>query len=140
MAASSGAVRGYGSTVRVGVGATPEWTVLSGVEEFEFPDQTPDNEDATHLGSPNDTEEAIRGMKKVAVWPLNLHYVPGLPTDVVLTGLDATEEDFILELTPVGATPRQFACFLNSWRPTGIGPRGKMMAVATITVKGELVV
>lgn len=139
MAASSGAVRGYGSTVRIGVGVTPTWTKLVGVEEFEFPDQTPDNEDVTHLESPNDTEETIRGMKKAATWALNVHYVPGNATDVALAAVEASGEHFLLELTAVGADAVEYAAYLNSWRPTGINAKSKMMAVATFTVLAKVV-
>lgn len=136
MAASSGAVRGYGSTVKIIVGSgSPVTTSIVGVEEFEFPDQTPDNEDVTHLTSPGDTEEAIRGMKKVAVWALNHHYVPDSDMDVALAAVDASGEDFVLELKAAGATAVQYAAYLNSYRPTGISPRGKMMAVSTFTIK-----
>ncbi|TYB83941.1 phage tail tube protein [Oceaniovalibus sp. ACAM 378] len=139
MAASSGAVRGYGSTVRVGVGETPVWTKLVGVEEYEFPDQTPDNEEVTHLESPNDTEEFIRGMKKAPTWALNMHYAPGSESDIALTALEASGADYLLELTAVGADPVEYAAYLNSWRPIGINAKGKMMAVATMTVKAKVV-
>lgn len=139
MAASSGAVRGYGSTVRIGVGVTPTWTAITGVEEFEFPDQTPDNEDATHLGSPNDTEESIRGMKKVATWALNHHYVPGSAMDTALAAAEASGADLLLELTAVGADAVEYAAYISSYRPTGINPRGKMMAVTTFAVKAKVV-
>lgn len=139
MSASSGAVRGYGSTVRVGVGATPDWTKLVGVEEFEFPDQTPDNEDVTHLESPNDTEEMIRGMKKAATWSLNVQYVPGNETDTVLSDLETSGDHFLLELTAVGADAVEYAAYVNSWRPTGINAKSKMMAVVTMTVLAKVV-
>ena len=139
MAVSSGAVRGIGSMVRIGVGVTPTWTEILGVESYEFPDQTPDNEDATHLSSPNDTEEAIRGMKKVASWPLEHHYVPGSGMDTALAAVADSGEDLILELTAGSAAPVEYAAYVNSYRPSTVGPKGKMMATTTFTVKAEIV-
>ena len=139
MAASSGVTRGYGSTVRAGVGEVPDWTKLVGIEEFDFPDQTPDDIDVTHLESPGDTEESINGMKKAVDWDLNLQYAPNSDTDVLLTGLVASGEDFLLEIKAVGATARKWAAYVKSYRPTGINPKGKMMAVAKIRVKAEVV-
>lgn len=136
---SSGAVRGYGSTVRIGRGETPVWTKLTGVEEFEFPDQTPDDVPTTHLESPNDTEEAIPGMRKLAAWSIGLHYVPGNDTDVLLADLEDTGEDVILEITAVGATAVQYAAYVKSWRPTGIKANDKMMAQLSMTVKAKVV-
>ncbi|WP_428924993.1 phage tail tube protein [Marinibacterium sp. SX1] len=138
MTASSGAVRGYGSTVRIGVGETPTWTKLVGVEEFEFPDQTPENIDTTWLESPDDTMEAIRGMKQVASWSLDIQYVPGSDTDVALSAVEASEEMFLLELTARGAAAVTYAAYLNSWRPTGISAVNKMMANATFTVMAKV--
>lgn len=136
---SSGAVRGYGSTVRIGRGATPTWTKLTGVEEFEFPDQTPDDVPTTHLESPNDTEEAIPGMRKLASWSLNLQYVPGNATDLLLADLESTSETVLLELTAVGGAATEYAAYVKSWRPTGIKATDKMMAVLSMTVMAKVV-
>lgn len=138
MSASSGALRGYGSTVRIGRGEPAVWTKIVGVEEFDFPDQTPDNEDVTHLESPGDTEESIRGMKKAANWSINHHYVPGSEIDQLLSAVDDTGEHFLLELTAVGADAVTYAAYMNSYRPTGINPKGKMMAESTMTVMAKV--
>ncbi|WP_376872381.1 phage tail tube protein [Albirhodobacter sp. R86504] len=139
MSASSGVTRGYGSTVRIGVGETPTWTKLVGVEEFDFPDQTPDDIDTTHLESPGDTEESINGMKKAVDWDLAIQYAPGSATDVLLTGLMVSGEDFLLEIKAVGATERTWAAYVKSYRPTGINAKSKMMATAKIRVKAEVI-
>ena len=131
-------MRGIWFLFRIGTGNSPTWVKLVGVEEFDFPDQTPDNEDVTHLESPGDTEEAILGMKKAVTWSLNLHYVPGSTTDTALSGVEATRETFLLGLKAVGATEVQFSAYLNSYRPTGINAKGKMMAVATFTVLAKV--
>ncbi len=139
MAASSGVTRGYGSTVRAGVGEVPTFTTIVGVEEFDMPDQTPDDIDVTHLNSPGDTEESIPGMKKAVDWDLNIQYAPGSDTDVLLTSLRVSGEDFLLEIKAVGAEARTWAAYVKNYRATGINAKGKMMSVAKIRVKAEVV-
>lgn len=135
---ASGAVRGKGSAVRVGVGDTVAWTGVKGIESFDFPDQAPTELDATTLESPNDTEEAIPGMKPVAVWSADLHYVPGSPTDTVLKGLEASKEAMQLGLKAGTAAERVFAGYVKSYIPKGLGPKGIMMATLSVVVQAEI--
>ena len=137
MAASSGVKLGNGSTVRIGRGAGPDWTVVVGVDGVTFPDQTPDDVDVTWLGSPNGTEETIQGLKKVASWTMPLHYVPGSETDILLSDLEATGEDFILEITPKGGAAHRWVTYLKSYRPT-LNAKDKMTAEAAMAVKGKI--
>jgi len=140
MPASSGAVRGYGSTVRIGVGETPTWTAIVGIQDLEFPDQTPDSIDVTHLTSPGDTEEMVRDMKKAVSWPLTHHYVPGSAMDTALAAVEASGEDFILEIKANGADAVEYAAYLSSYRPTTIQPKGSVMqAISTFVVKAKVV-
>lgn len=138
MAASSGVTLGHGTTVRVGVGAGPTWTTLNGVEEAQFPDQTPDDVDTTHLGSPGETEESIAGLKKVGSLTLPIQYAPGGPTDTLLSGLADTHEDVVLEIVPKGGSTHRWAAYVNSWRPTDINAKGKMMAELVLKVKAKI--
>lgn len=138
MTASSGAVRGYGSIVEIIQGVN-EPVKLVGVEEFDFPDQTPDDIPTTHLESPGDTEEAIPGMNKLAPWQISLPYVPGGAIDTLLATLAGSHEDVILRLTPVGATASNYAAYVKSWRPTGIKANDKMMGQLSMTVKAKVV-
>ncbi|MFV1527597.1 hypothetical protein [Phaeobacter sp. JH209A] len=137
---SSGAIRGAGSTVRVGVGDPVAWTTLAGIESFDFPDQPRPELDTTHLGSPNDTEEAIPGMRPVAVWSVDLHHVPGSPTEVVLTGLEASGEPMQLGLKEGGpiATEKVFASYVKGYTPKGLGPKGVMMATLSVVVLAKI--
>lgn len=135
---ASGAVRGKGSKVRVGVGDPVAWTDLKGIESFDFPDQSPPELDATTLESPGDTEEAIAGMKPVAVWSVDLHYVPASATDTVLAGLVASKEVIQLGLTAGTAAERTFAGYVKSYVPKGLGPKGVMMATVSVVVQAEI--
>lgn len=138
---SSGAIRGTGATVRVGVGSTPDWTTIPGIESFDFPDQTRGELDATHLGSPNDTEEAIPGMRPVATWSVDMHHVPGSAAETLLTGLEASGEAMQLGLKAGGpvATEQAFAGYVKGYIPKGIGPKGLMMATLSVVVQAKIV-
>ena len=137
---SSGAVRGTGATVRVGVGDPVTWITLAGIETFDFPDQTRSELDTTHLGSPNDTEEAIPGMRPVAVWSVDLHHVPGSPTEVALSGLENTGEPMQLGLKAGGAaaTEKVFAGYVKGYIPKGIGPKNVQMATFSVIVQAQI--
>jgi hypothetical protein len=138
MPSSSGAKRGYSATVKIKVGSPEVTTSITGIENFDFPDQTPDNIDVTHLTSPEDTEEFIPDMKKAPTWPLTHHYVPGSPMDVALSAVEGGEI-FILALQVPGADEVEYAAYLNSYRPTGIAAKGSvMMAISTFTVMGKV--
>lgn len=140
MSASSGAVRDNGSTVRIGVGADPVvWTNIPGIDEVDFPDQTRPNLDVTHLESPGDTEETIRGMKPVAEWSKTMHYVEGSDADVALVALDASGDTFIMEFKPGAGAARQYSAYVNGYVPSGINPKGVMMAKLTVTIQAEIV-
>lgn len=140
MAASSGVTRGYGTTVRVGRGSTPDWHDIVGVEDVNFPDQTPPDVDVTWLNSPNDTEESIRGMKTIGTYVLPLQYVPGSPTDTVLSELEeqGSDEDVILEITPSGGGAHQWVAYVNSYRMTSATAKDKKMAEVTFKVKAKI--
>ncbi|AUR01976.1 MULTISPECIES: phage tail tube protein [Phaeobacter] len=137
---SSGAIRGKGSSVRVGVGDPVAWTKLAGIESFDFPDQSRPELDVTHLDSPNDTEEAIPGMRPVAVWTVDMHHVEGSATEVLLSGLEDTGEPMQLELKTGGAaaTPKVFAGYVKGYTPKGIGPKGVQMAALSILIQAKI--
>lgn len=139
MPASSGAVRGYDAEVNIKVGDPEVVTEIVGIDTFDFPDQTPDNIDVSHLKSPNDTEEFVRDMKKAPSWALTHHYVPGSDMDTALAGVEDTGEHFILEITVPGATAVEYAAYLSSYRPTNITAKGGvMLAISTFTVMGKV--
>lgn len=139
-ASSSGVRRGWNTTVLIGRGGTPDWTLLVGTEDSPFPDQTPDDVDTTWQGSPGDTEESIRGMKKVATLPLPLQYTPGSDTDILLTALEeaGSDETFILEITPAGGASHRWIAYVNSYRATGLNAKEKQMAEVVFKVQAKL--
>lgn len=114
---------GFGSVVRVGVGPTPTWTQLYGLETVTMPSQPPEDIDVTHQQSPGRTRETRPGLKAVADWSLEMQYWAGSDTDVLLEGLaeqtDAGEPTIVLlEITVYGGSPRTFQAYLNEYLPS----------------------
>ena len=141
MAASSGVTLGYGTTIRIGRGTAPViWTSMKGVEEAQFPDQTPADVDTTWLGSPGGTEESIRGLKPVATLNIPLQYAPGSETDLLLSELEqqGSDEDILLEITPSGGVAHCWVAYVNSYRMTSATAKDKKMAEAVFKVKARV--
>lgn len=76
--ASTNVKLGHGTTVRIGRGATPTWTPLTGFDTVSFPDQTRADVDVTHSGSPGETEESIPGLRSASDWKLSKHFIQGM--------------------------------------------------------------
>ncbi len=113
---------GHGTVIRVGRGATPEWTQIMGGETAGIPSQPPEDIDVTHFQSPGRTRETMPGMKPVADYSLELQYWPGSDTDVLLTELDeltaaGNREIVLLEITPNGGSTWVFQSYLNEYVP-----------------------
>lgn len=147
MAASSGVTLGYGTVARIGRflagSTTPTFYTIKGTEQLMFPDQTPEDVDVTSLTSPDRTEETIPGLKRVGTLTLPVQYAPGLATDTLLSELDefdadGLKEDVIFEIGRSGGTKRQWYAYVNSWRPTDINAKGKMMAELILKVKASI--
>lgn len=116
---STGVRIGHGTVVRIGRGATPVWTTLTGCEDVTFPNQQRADEDVTSMDSPNETEESIAGLRAAADWKLTKHYVPDDAEDDLLTDLVSTREKVLLEITPPGSTtPRKWQGYVKGWTPT----------------------
>jgi hypothetical protein len=138
--ASVGVKLGHGTVVRIGVGATPTWTTLTGVEDVSFPDQTRADEDVTSMDSPNETEEFIPGLRAAADWSVTKHYVPEDAEDVLLAGLEASGAQVLLEITPRGATvPHRWQGYVKKWLPS-MPVKGAMKAELTMKIMRKVAV
>lgn len=138
MGASTGVTLGYDTIVRAGVGSPAVWVEWIGFDDVNFPDQTPDDVDVTHLRSPGGTEESIPGLKKVANFVLPLQYVPGSATDVSIAALEATGEDFIFEITPSGGGAHQWVAYVANYRMSSAPAKDKKMAEVSLRVKAKI--
>jgi hypothetical protein len=135
--ASTGVTLGHGTIVRIGRGATPTYTKLTGMKVVSFPDQPRADVDVTHLESPNQTEESIPGLRPVADWTVNKHYVEANADDILLAALELTGETVILEITPFGGDAQKWAAYVKQFTPT-FPADDKMTADLTMRVMSKV--
>ena len=123
------------------VAETTTWTQIFGFESLPFPDQIPEDEDATHMQSPGRTRETTPGLLPVADWSQEKQLWAGDAGDVLLdtlAGLTASgaKEDVLIEfnMDPEGTkTRRTYRGYVNSYTPTGtVG--GKSMANVAVKI------
>lgn len=130
---------GYGSTIRVGRGATPTWTEIKLIGDITLPDEQVDEVEITHMKSPGRRRQFIAGLIDGGEVTVPMNYIPGSPTDVLLQELKASGEEVILEFTVTeGGTPEQYAAFLSGYARTA-PIDDKMTAEATFRLSAQIV-
>ncbi|MDS9468210.1 phage tail tube protein [Paracoccus sp. MBLB3053] len=129
---------GYGTSVRVGRGATPSWTPISLIGDIDLPDEQVDDVEVTHMASPGRRRQYIAGLIDSGEISIPMNYIPESPTDVMLQEIRASGEEVILEITVPGATePEQYAAFLKGYGRTA-PVDDKMTAEATFRLSGVI--
>jgi hypothetical protein len=129
---------GYGSKVRIGLGATPTWTELEFVGDLEMPDEQVDEIEVTHMQSPGRRKQFIAGLIDGGEVSVPMNYIEGSASDTVLQSIKASGENVQIEITLTAAgTPEVFAGFLKGYSRTA-PVNDKMMATATFRLS-ELV-
>ncbi|RNF35390.1 phage tail tube protein [Paracoccus methylarcula] len=130
---------GYGSTVRIGQGATPTWTEIELVGDITLPDEQVDEVDITHMKSPGRRRQFIAGLIDGGEVTVPMNYIPGSVTDVLLLDIKSTGEEIILEITPgEGSAPEQYWAFLKGYARSA-PVDDKMTAEATFRLSAQIV-
>lgn len=130
---------GYGSTVRIGRGATPTWFELANVGEIEAPDEQVDDVEVTHMKSPGRRKQYIAGLIDSGEVGVPMNYIPGSPTHTLLNEIKASGEEVLIEFTlGEGADPETFSGFLKGYARTAPVDE-KMMATATFRLSSYIV-
>lgn len=119
------------------VGEIITWTQIFGFESLPFPDQTPEDEDVTHMQSPGRTRETIPGFLPVADWSQEKQLWNDDGDDLLdeLAALTeaGTKEDVMIEfnLDPEGTKARRtYRGYVNNFTPTGTVGGKSMVNVA----------
>lgn len=132
-------VLGYGSTVRIGRGATPTWTELAFVQDIEMPDEQTDDVEVTHMKSPGRRKQFISGLTDGGEVSIPMNLIPGSPTDVLLKSIKASGEEVIVELTPgEDGTPEKYAGYCKGYGRTA-PVNDKMTATAVFKLSEQVV-
>ncbi|WP_444461613.1 phage tail tube protein [Rhodobacter capsulatus] len=90
---------GIGSTVSIGVGATPVWTTLTGVGEITLPEIEVDDIEVTNMDSSGRQKEYIAGLSDGGDVSLDIQWEPGNATDVLLLSIYETRETVQIKFT-----------------------------------------
>jgi hypothetical protein len=117
------------------------FTQVYGFTDLPFPDQAPQDQDATHLQSPGRTSETMPGFLPVVDWSQDKQLWATDPGDVILLALDAltaagTKENVLIEfnIKPDGGSIRRtYRGYVNTYTPTGGGTGG--IAMASLAIK-----
>jgi hypothetical protein len=130
---------GYGTRIRVGVGAGPTWTTLQHVGDVEWPMAEADEHEVTAMDSPNRTKEYIAGLIDNGEITIPLNWVPGSDTDTVLTAIQASGEIVQVEFlsNADGATPETYAGFCKRYARTS-PVNGVQTAEASFRINGTV--
>lgn len=140
--AASQAILGYGCTVEVSTGSSPD--VLQTIDEVTNitpPGNTLDQIDVSHMQSPNRRREFISGMADGGEFSCEHNFVPGSLTDQFLfallnTPIGTSRRRFVRLSFPTGAT-WFFAGDLTGYEIT-VPFDDKMTATATWKVSGDV--
>jgi hypothetical protein len=130
---------GYGTVIRIGVGPGPTWTTLQHVMDVEWPMAEADEHEATAMDSPDRTKEYIGGLNDNGEVTIPMNWVPGSPTDTVLTAIQQSGELVQIEFTAnkAGATPETYSGFCKRYSRTS-PVNGIQTAEAGFRINGQV--
>ncbi|NGP19298.1 phage tail tube protein [Devosia aurantiaca] len=81
----TGAMLGYGSTLELAPFELPNaFEYVAEVKNFTLPSDTTDQQDVSHMQSPNKTREFIDGFSDPGEFGCEMNYIPGSPSDTLL--------------------------------------------------------
>lgn len=128
---------GYGTVVRVGVGATPVWTTLDGVLDVTLPTSDADEIEVTAMDSPNRTKQFIAGLIDNGSVSVPMNFEDGSPSDVLLLGLQRSGANILLEMTPPDGDAYTFGGFVKTYA-RNLPVNDRMTAEATFRISAEV--
>ena len=130
---------GYGTVIRVGVGAGPTWTTLQHVLDVEWPMAEADEHEATAMDSPNRTKEYVAGLIDNGEVTIPLNWVEDSDTDTVLTAIQQSGELVQIEFTAnhAGAVAETYVGFCKRYSRTS-PVNGVQTAEAGFRINGSV--
>ena len=114
----------HGATLRVGRGETPTWTAITGLQNIEWPDRMPIDQDITNQASPGLAEENMPGILPAVDWSIDHLLDDGSAGDTALTALNArstTTGEKELHLVEISVGGKTITClgYLKDYKPVG---------------------
>jgi len=125
---------GIGTEIWIGRGSGPTWEMVMGGSTITMPSQPADEIDVTTFQAPNFTRQTMPGLKSVSDWSLDLQYLPGESTDLLLSELSSltgsgAHEVVLLRIIPNGGAAVTFQCYVNEYTISTSVAEAQMVAV-----------
>lgn len=134
---------GWGGEVQLSATASAAGLVeLGEVTSFGLPDDQADDVEVTHLKSPGKRKEFLRGLIDGGEVAVEMNYVPGSATDVLIVALrDSGATVAVRFIIPdeVGTAEWQITtqCFVKGYSRGPVTPGEKISATATLRITGD---
>jgi hypothetical protein len=133
----SDALLTYNVTLEVDQLGNGVYVELGEVMNVPFPELTAEDIDVTHLKSPNRTREFIPGMFEPGEAAIELNWIPGNATDLILVSLRASGAVRNWRVTLPNGRTATFPAYVKGYSPqTPVGD--KMSLTATIKMAGSI--
>lgn len=137
---------GWGGEVHLSTDNTEANLVeLSEITNVGFPEDEADEHEVTHLKSPGRRKEFIQGLIDGGVIPLTGNYVPGGPTDLLLTaaksaGTHRKMRIVVPDDSGTGAPDWNFtfSVFIKRYKPDGMEANAPMTFTGEARVTGDV--
>lgn len=131
---------GYGASLSVGEdpAAVAVTVLLGGITSLPPPPFSRDSVEVTNMSSPDATREYIPSLKEPGEIALDLNWVPGNATDLVLLEMLGEDDARLFAITYAQVTPNRictFRAFITAFEP-GVPVDDKMTATVTFKVTG----
>ena len=135
---------GYGSTLKIGDGASPEvFTAIAELTNVSWGGASQDSIDTSHTASTNKTRTFIPGMKDMGEFSIEFNFLPDDTSQGETAGLlkalkdDTTVRNWQVVWSDTGAMVYSFAGFVTAFE-AGASYDDKGTGSATIKVSGEI--
>jgi hypothetical protein len=137
---------GWGGKLFLGTANTEVSLVqLQEVRSVGFPQDTTDEQEVTHLLSPNRRKEYIQGLIDGGEFSATFNYDPGSATDLALTNAKelGTTRKCRIEVPDESGTGTidwnfTFSVFVKKYAPASLEPNAPIIAEATFRVTGDV--
>lgn len=128
---------GHGTLFKIGNGATPEvFTTVAEVTSIKPPNLSRDPVEATHTESPEKWKEFIAGLKDGGEVGIELNFVPGSATTLLLMAQFDTDVVGNKQVVFTTGQVWSFAAFQTGFEPDTSTP-DKMTASSTFKISGK---
>ncbi|MCM2506065.1 phage tail protein [Aureimonas altamirensis] len=130
---------GYSTRFDISTDGGTTFQPVSEIIEITPPSDTIDTVDATHMSSPNATREFILGLRDPGEASLEMAFIPGSNSDVLLQSIRDSRQNVTCRITFPNDATWTFQGILTGYEAT-VPLEDRMTATVTFKVTGSTVV